>query len=259
MKFSSTFKFGALCVVGCLLSLNSALANSYEQIKKDGVIRIATEGVYSPFSFHNEKDELMGYDVEIARAVAKKLGVKPKFIEASWDAMLAAFDAGKADVVFNQVSITDERKKKYAFSMPYTVTFGAIITRKDNNDIKSFADLKGKKDADSATSNWAKVAVKYGAEHVVTDSFAKSMELLISRRVDAVVRDNIVFYDFIKERPNAPVKIAASLDEKDYTAAAVKKDNAELAEQISNALTELSKEGKLEAISKSYFGKDVSK
>ena len=82
MKFSSAFKFGALCVVGCLLSLNSALANSYEQIKKDGVIRIATEGVYSPFSFHNEKDELMGYDVEIARAVAKKLGVKPKFIEA---------------------------------------------------------------------------------------------------------------------------------------------------------------------------------
>mgnify|MGYP000943916377 CR=1 FL=1 len=259
MKFSSAFKFGVTFVVACLLSLNSALANSYEQIKKDGVIRIATEGVYSPFSFHNEKDELMGYDVEIARAVAKKLGVEPQFIEASWDAMLAAFDAGKADVVFNQVSITDERKKKYAFSVPYTVTFGAIITRKDNNDIKSFTDLKGKKDADSATSNWAKVAVKYGAELVVTDSYAKSMELLISRRVDAVVRDNIVFYDFIKERPNAPVKIAASLDEKDYTAAAVKKDNAELAEQISNALNELSKEGKLEAISKSYFGKDVSK
>ncbi|MBS6287832.1 MAG: transporter substrate-binding domain-containing protein, partial [Campylobacter concisus] len=190
---------------------------------------------------------------------AQKLNLKVEFLTAPWDAMLAAFDAGKADVVFNQVSITDERKKKYAFSVPYTVTFGTIITRKDNNEIKSFADLKGKKDADSATSNWAKVAVKYGAEHVVTDSFAKSMELLISRRVDAVVRDNIVFYDFIKERPNAPVKIAASLDEKDYTAAAVKKDNAELAEQISNALTELAKEGKLEAISKSYFGKDVSK
>ena len=259
MKFSSAFKFGATFVVACLFSLNSALANSYEQIKKDGVIRIATEGVYSPFSFHNEKDELMGYDVEIARAVAKKLGVKPKFIEASWDAMLAAFDAGKADVVFNQVSITDERKKKYDYSVPYMLSYSAIVVHKDNNDIKSFADLKGKKDADSATSNWAKVAVKYGAEHVVTDSFAKSMELLISRRVDAVVRDNIVFYDFIKERPNAPVKIAASLDEKDYTAAAVKKDNAELAEQISNALNELSKEGKLEAISKSYFGKDVSK
>ncbi|OSQ24196.1 amino acid ABC transporter substrate-binding protein [Campylobacter concisus] len=241
-------------IAGAFLALNLNAST----IKK-GELTVATEGTYSPYSFYDEKGELVGYDVDIARAVAQKLNLKVEFLTAPWDAMLAAFDAGKADVVFNQVSITDERKKKYAFSVPYTVTFGAIITRKDNNDIKSFADLKGKKNADSATSNWAKVAVKYGAEHVVTDSFAKSMELLISRRVDAVVRDNIVFYDFIKERPNAPVKIAASLDEKDYTAAAVKKDNAELAEQISNALTELSKEGKLEAISKSYFSKDVSK
>ena len=75
------------------------------------MITIATEGVYSPFSFHNEKDELMGYDAEIAKAVADKLGLKPKFIEASLDAMLAAFDAGKADTVFNQASITKERKK----------------------------------------------------------------------------------------------------------------------------------------------------
>ena len=250
MNFKPIFGF----IAGAFLALNLNAST----IKK-GELIVATEGTYSPYSFYDEKGELVGYDVDIAKAVAKKLNLKIEFLTAPWDAMLAAFDAGKADVVFNQVSITDERKKKYAFSVPYTVTFGAIITRKDNNDIKSFADLKGKKDADSATSNWAKVAVKYGAEHVVTDSFAKSMELLISRRVDAVVRDNIVFYDFIKERPNTPVKIAASLDEKDYTAAAVKKDNAELAEQISNALTELSKEGKLEAISKSYFGKDVSK
>ena len=250
MKFTNLLKLVAVLAMALNLQAKTI---------KDGVLTVATEGTYAPFTFYNDKNELVGYDVDIARAVAQKLNLKVEFLTAPWDAMLAAFDAGKADVVFNQVSITDERKKKYAFSVPYTVTFGAIITRKDNNDIKSFADLKGKKDADSATSNWAKVAVKYGAEHVVTDSFAKSMELLISRRVDAVVRDNIVFYDFIKERPNAPVKIAASLDEKDYTAAAVKKDNAELAEQISNALNELSKEGKLEAISKSYFGKDVSK
>ena len=82
------------------------------------MITILAEGVYSPFSFHNEKDELMGYDVEIARAVADKLGLKPKFIEASRDAMLAVFDAGKADTVFNQASITEGRKKKHDYFMP---------------------------------------------------------------------------------------------------------------------------------------------
>ena len=114
MKLKQILKLGAVLAV----CLNLASANSLEQIKKDGVIRIATEGVYSPFSFHNEKDELMGYDVEIARAVADKLGLKPKFIEASRDAMLAVFDAGKADTVFNQASITEGRKKKHDYFMP---------------------------------------------------------------------------------------------------------------------------------------------
>ena len=73
--------------------------SSLEQIKKGGVIRIATEGTYSPYSFHDEKNELVGYDVDVAKAVAAKLGVEVQFVEAPWDAMLAAFNAGKADVV----------------------------------------------------------------------------------------------------------------------------------------------------------------
>ena len=225
---------------------------------REGTLKVATEGTFSPFSYYNDKNELVGYDVDVARAVAEKLGLKIEFLTAPWDAMLAAFDAGKADAVFNQVSITDERKKKYEYSVPYTVVYGAIIVHKDNNDIKSFEDLKGKKNADSATSNWAQVAKKYGAQNVTVDSFAKSMELLIARRVDTVVRDNTVFYDFLKQRPDAPIKIAAKLKDVDYSAAIVQKGNKELADQISKALNELKAEGKLKEISLKYFGKDVS-
>ncbi len=225
---------------------------------REGTLKVATEGTFSPFSYYNDKNELVGYDVDVARAVAEKLGLKIEFLTAPWDAMLAAFDAGKADAVFNQVSITDERKKKYEYSVPYTVVYGAIIVHKDNNDIKSFEDLKGKKNADSATSNWAQVAKKYGAQNVTVDSFAKSMELLIARRVDTVVRDNTVFYDFLKQRPDAPIKIAAKLKDVDYNAAIVQKGNKELADQISKALNELKAEGKLKEISLKYFGKDVS-
>nr|WP_315084592.1 amino acid ABC transporter substrate-binding protein [uncultured Campylobacter sp.] len=225
---------------------------------REGTLKVATEGTFSPFSYYNDKNELVGYDVDVARAVAEKLGLKIEFLTAPWDAMLAAFDAGKADAVFNQVSITDERKKKYEYSVPYTVVYGAIIVHKDNNDIKSFEDLKGKKNADSATSNWAQVAKKYGAQNVTVDSFAKSMELLIARRVDTVVRDNTVFYDFLKQRPDAPIKIAAKLRDVDYSAAIVQKGNKELADQISKALNELKAEGKLKEISLKYFGKDVS-
>lgn len=243
-----------ILALGALLTLNLNAKTI-----KEGILTIATEGTYAPFSYYDDKNELKGYDVDIAREVAKKLNLKIEFLTAPWDAMLAAFDAGKADVVFNQVSVTDERKKKYDYAQPYTVVHGAIITHKDNDDIKSFDDLKGKKNADSATSNWAKVAASYGAQNVTVDSFSKSMELLVSKRVDTVVRDNIVFYDFIKQRPGAPVKIAAEGSDTDYTAPIVQKGNTELADQISKAIEELKNEGKLAEISIRYFGKDVSR
>lgn len=245
-------------LIKTLLACALLICGANSKTLREGTLKVATEGTFSPFSYYNDKNELVGYDVDVARAVAKKLGLKIEFLTAPWDAMLAAFDAGKADAVFNQVSITDERKKKYEYSVPYTVVYGAIIVHKDNNDIKSFEDLKGKKNADSATSNWAQVAKKYGAQNVTVDSFAKSMELLIARRVDTVVRDNTVFYDFLKQRPDAPIKIAAKLKDVDYSAAIVQKGNKELADQISKALNELKAEGKLKEISLKYFGKDVS-
>ena len=244
-------------LIKTLLACALLICGANSKTLREGTLKVATEGTFSPFSYYNDKNELVGYDVDVARAVAEKLGLKIEFLTAPWDAMLAAFDAGKADAVFNQVSITDERKKKYEYSVPYTVVYGAIIVHKDNNDIKSFEDLKGKKNADSATSNWAQVAKKYGAQNVTVDSFAKSMELLIARRVDTVVRDNTVFYDFLKQRPGAPIKIAAKLKDVDYSAAIVQKGNKELADQISKALNELKAEGKLKEISLKYFGKDV--
>ncbi|WP_298759401.1 amino acid ABC transporter substrate-binding protein [uncultured Campylobacter sp.] len=245
-------------LIKTLLACALLICGANSKTLREGTLKVATEGTFSPFSYYNDKNELVGYDVDVARAVAEKLGLKIEFLTAPWDAMLAAFDAGKADAVFNQVSITDERKKKYEYSVPYTVVYGAIIVHKDNNDIKSFEDLKGKKNADSATSNWAQVAKKYGAQNVTVDSFAKSMELLIARRVDTVVRDNTVFYDFLKQRPDAPIKIAAKLKDVDYSAVIVQKGNKELADQISKALNELKAEGKLKEISLKYFGKDVS-
>ena len=245
-------------LIKTLLACALLICGANAKTLREGTLKVATEGTFSPFSYYNDKNELVGYDVDVARAVAEKLGLKIEFLTAPWDAMLAAFDAGKADAVFNQVSITDERKKKYEYSVPYTVVYGAIIVHKDNNDIKSFEDLKGKKNADSATSNWAQVAKKYGAQNVTVDSFAKSMELLIARRVDTVVRDNTVFYDFLKQRPDAPIKIAAKLKDVDYSAAIVQKGNKELADQISKALNELKAEGRLKEISLKYFGKDVS-
>ncbi|WP_103599917.1 amino acid ABC transporter substrate-binding protein [Campylobacter concisus] len=250
MNFKPIFGF----IAGAFLALNLNAST----IKK-GELIVATEGTYSPYSFYDEKGELVGYDVDIARAVAQKLNLKVEFLTAPWDAMLAAFDAGKADVVFNQVSINEDRKKKYGMSVPYTMPYPVIVVHKDNNDIKNFADLKGKKSVHSATSNWAAIAEKNGATVVVADGFSKGVELIISKRADDTINDNVTFFDYIKQRPNAPLKIAYTSNEPMPTAAIVKKGNTELLEAINKALDELKAEGKISEISMKYFGKDISK
>ena len=230
----------------------------YTEIMDKGVIRIGTEGTYSPYSFHNEKDELVGYDVEIARAVAEKLGVEAEFVEAPWDSMLAAFDAGKSDVIFNQVAINEERQKKYDFTTPYTAVRPVLIIHEDNTEIASFEDLDGKSSAQTMTSNFAALAESFGAEIASTDGFSKSIELVITGRADATINDDVTFYDYKNQKKDAPIVIAATSEEIVYNAAAVKKGETELIEALDKALKELEDAGTIKEISEKYFGMDIS-
>ena len=139
-------------------------ANSLAAIQEAGVLTVGTEGTYRPFSYHEDgTGDITGYDVEIISAVADKLGVKVKCEETQWDAIFAGLEAGRFDVIANQVSINDERTAKYDFSEPYTVSPGVIVVKNDNSDISSFADLTGKTTAQSLTSNWYELAQKSGA------------------------------------------------------------------------------------------------
>ena len=126
---------------------------TWAKIQEEGVITFATEGTYSPYSYHDEDDVLTGYDVEIAQAIAEKLGVEAEFTETQWDGIIAGLDAGKYDAISNQVSITEEREEKYLFSQPYTYAYGVVIVREDYDEIGSFEDLDGKDVALTTTSN----------------------------------------------------------------------------------------------------------
>src|SRR5690606_35543955 len=125
-----------------------------------GTLTVATEGTYRPFSFHDDQGagDLTGFDVEIITAVAEKLGLQIRFQETQWDAIFAGLDAGRFDVIANQVTINDERQEKYLFSEPYTVSPGVIVVAEDDDSISSFADLKGKRAAQSLASNWNELA-----------------------------------------------------------------------------------------------------
>jgi L-cystine transport system substrate-binding protein len=171
-------------------------------------LRVGTEGTYSPFSFQGPNGELTGYDVEVAQAVAAKLGKKVEFVQTPWDAIFAGLEAKRFDLVANQVTINDERKAKYDLSEPYTVSEGVIVTRADNTEIKSLADLKGKTTAQSATSNWATVARDAGANVEAVEGFVQAVQLLKDGRVDATVNDTLAVAEYQKVQGDAGVKIA---------------------------------------------------
>ena len=230
-----------------------------DAIKQAGVFKVGTEGTYAPFTYHDESGKLVGFDVEIAEAIAQRLGVKAEFIEGKWDGLIAGLDAGRYDAVINEVGITEERKAKYAFSDPYIASRAVLIVRQDNADIKDFKDLKGKKAAQSLTSNFAKIATEAGAELVGTEGFDQSVALVAQGRADATINDSLSFFDFKKKQPAAPVKIVAQQEDASASGVIMRKGDPELVAAINKALDEITADGTYDKISTAYFGVDVSK
>ena len=237
----------------------TAEASLLETVRETGVLKIGTEGTYAPFTFHDENNKLVGFDVEVAEKVAEKLGVKAEFVETKWDSIIAGLDAERFDVVINQVSITEERLEKYDFSIPYSYTHGALIVKGSNEEITDFDQIAGKKAAQSLTSNWGKLAEEKGAELVSTDGFNQSVELVLAGRADLTLNDDLTYYDYLNQKPDADLKIVALSDDTSASAVMIRKGNEDLVQEIDKALKELADEGVLSEISEKYFVTDVTK
>lgn len=235
-----------------------AAGENLDAIKEAGVFKIGTEGTYAPFTYHDESGALVGFDVEIGRAIAERLGVEAEFVEGKWDGLIAGLDAGRYDAVINQVGITEERQAKFNFSDPYIASRAALIVREDNSEIDSFEDLDGKAAAQSLTSNYGRMAEEAGAELIGTEGFDQSIALVVQGRADATINDSLSFLDFKKKQPNAPVKIADTQDEAAYSGVIVRKGDPELVAAINEALADIKADGTYKEISEKYFGEDVS-
>lgn len=249
-------------MLALVLTLGAAACaeDTLGRIQADGKIVVATEGMWSPWTFHDEDDKLVGYDVEVMRLVAEKLGVTAEFAECEWDGIFAGIDAKRYDVAANGVEITEERAEKYDFSIPYGYIRTALIVRGDNEDIAAFEDLAGRKTANSIASTYMTLAESYGAEAVGVDTLDQTIDMVLSGRVDATLNAVVSFYDYLNQHPDANIKIVALTDEASQVAIPVRKgeENAALLAAISQAIEELSAEGELTRLSEQYFGVDIS-
>lgn len=266
-------KYIAAILTGALLTALSACGGTKAPAETDqggdllsaiqakGEIVVAMEGTWAPWTYHDESGELVGYDTEVAKAIAEKLGVTATFVEGEWDGLLAGLDAGRYDMMVNGVDITPERAEKYDFSTPYAYNRMAVIVKGDNDAIISMEDLNGKKTANTISSTYAETARSYGAEVTGVDDLAATFELLYSGRIDATLNSEVTYYDYIAQHPNADLKIACLAEEADSVAIPLRKgeETKTLREAIDTALGELAEDGTLSALSNKYFGTDISK
>ena len=256
---------GVLGLTGCsskdtaASTANSATLNKLDSIQKSGKLVVALEGAWQPWSYHDSSDTLVGYDVEVSRAIAEKLGVEPEYVESDWDSLFAGLDAGRYDMVCNGVEVTEERAKTYDFTTPYGYIHTALAVRKDNEDIHSFEDLKGKTTANSLASTYMELAESYGATVQGIDTLEETIQLLTAGRIDATLNADVSFYDYLNVHPDADFKLVAQTAEASHVAIPVlKSEDTAYLDALNAAIEELRADGTLKTLSEKYFGQDIS-
>lgn len=245
---------------GCGNNASGADGDLLSRIKDKGTITIAMEGNWQPWTYEDEAGNLVGFEVEVSSAVAEKLGVKAEYITGEWDGLLAGVQGGRYDLMANGVGYTEERSNAYYFSDFYAFNRTALVVSGDNTEIKSMEDLSGKTTCNSANSTYQLLAESYGATVKDIETLDGTIEELLAGRVDATLNAEVSINDYMKEQPDANIKIVAfdSDVEKVGMIMPYGEDSASLQKAINEALKELREDGTLAAISNKYFGMDIT-
>ena len=254
-----------LLAVAAVLAASTAMAQTADTLKKikdSGSISVGLEGTYPPFSFVDTDGKLTGFEVELSEALAKELGVKARLQPTKWDGILAALESKRLDAVVNQVTISDERKKKYDFSEPYTVSGIQALVLKDKEaklNIKTAADLSGKKVGVGLGTNyeqWVKANVPGADVRTYEDDPTKFQDLRVGR-IDAILIDRLAALEYAKKAKDTTA--AGEAFSRQEAGIALRKGEPELLAAVNKAIDKLRADGTLAKLSEKYFNADVTK
>lgn len=241
-------------------ALHASAADLLQTVKSRGTLKVAMEGVYPPFNFKEKSGELAGYDVDVARLVAGKLGVKVEFVTTEWASILAGLASKKYDVIISQVGINPKRERVFDFSTPYIYSAPMLILRKDDkNNWTSLEQLKGKRvGAGQGSVYEMQLKAVPGIEVKGYPAAPENLQDLALGRIDAALNDSLITAYLLKTT-KLPIKAGSRVGSVERMGIPFQKGNPEFKAALNKALAEANADGSLKAISMKWFGTDVTK
>lgn len=235
---------------------------SLSKVEEAKTLVVATSGTLYPSSYYNDENELVGYDVDVAKEVAKRLGVEITFKEYNVDGQVSSLTRGEADFAANDFGLTDERAEKFSLSTPIKYSFDSMIVRKsDDSGIASLEDLDGKKAAGEPNTSYMRLAESYGAESVTYDNATNDQYLtdVANGRTDVILNDYYLQKMAVAALPDIPVKILEDVYfNPNETGFLFVKDHQALQEKVDAVLAEMKEDGRLKELAETYFQTDIS-
>ncbi len=235
---------------------------SLSKVEEAKTLVVATSGTLYPSSYYNDENELVGYDVDVAKEVAKRLGVEITFKEYNVDGQVSSLTRGEADFAANDFGLTDERAEKFSLSTPIKYSFDSMIVRKsDDSGIASLEDLDGKKAAGEPNTSYMRLAESYGAELVTYDNATNDQYLtdVANGRTDVILNDYYLQKMAVAALTDIPVKILEDVYfNPNETGFLFVKDHKALQEKVDAVLAEMKEDGRLKELAETYFQTDIS-
>ncbi|OGO78411.1 MAG: amino acid ABC transporter substrate-binding protein [Clostridiales bacterium GWB2_37_7] len=241
-------------------------STGFEKLQEIGYVTVGFDDTFVPMGFKNENGEIVGFDIDLAKEVFKRIGIEVKFQPIDWSMKETELNTGNIDLIWNGYTITDERKEKVAFTKPYLENRQIIITLADS-DINSKANLKGKTVAaqngssslDAINSEPELAATFKDGAPVLFDTNNEALMDLEAKRTDAVVADEILARYYIAERGQEKYKVLDQDFGKEEYGIGIRKEDTELLEKVNKALDEMRSDGTFAKISEQWFGANIEK